>query len=468
MKTFIIEYQNLESRIDPSPYHPIRQDRIVKLQNSGLQLKPLKDVVEYRREIVTEKINNAPYLGLENIVSDTGEYVQDGEGKQEFGSAFRFYKGDVLFPKLRPYLNKVHLAKFDGYSSTEIHVLKAKEIDNYYLWAFLISDIVVNQTSFLMTGNTLPRLQTDDVNNLLIPIPANAQQKEVRDIMQSAYQKKQELEQEAEALLYSVDSQIEKALSITVSEEERNELQMKLSSSGGIYSGVSPFSTFITALEDISKKSKLDPFNYLRKYKTNKKILNRLKVDLLPLSELVDTPIKRGRTPQYTEEGIGVIKVGSIHSGLITKVNEYVSETDFEDNPAKVSKDNIAIASTGQGSIGKVAIVEDAKKYVADNHISIVSVDANKAESRYIYHFLRTIFGKLQIEEFITGSTGQTELYPDDIKEILIPLPTRDIQQKVVAEIDAALSKRKKKINDAESTIEQAKAQVEEIILGKT
>lgn len=481
MKTFITQKENIEDRFDVDYYLPKYFEIIKKLNTHQVTtLDNLGKVFDgpFGSNLKSDEYSESgiPIFRVQNVkdgkvyfTPENTVYITPEKHKELIRSEVR--SGDVVITKTGWLGNAAVITDNVGVANIRADLagvrITSKEILPEYLAIYVNSHIGKTLIERYNSGSTRGRVVIKNMRQLPIAIPSIKTQQKIVDIMQSAYQKKQELEQEAERLLSSIDTQIEKALGITVSGEEREELQIKLSSSGGIYSGVSPFSTFITALEDISKKSKLDPFNYLRKYRTNKEILNRLKVDLLPLSELVDTPIKRGRTPQYEKDGVGVIKVGSIDKGLITKVNEYVSETDFEDNPAKVVKDNIVIASTGQGSIGKVAIVEDSGKYVADNHISIVSVDTERAESRYVYHFLGTIFGKLQIEEFITGSTGQTELYPDDIKEILIPLPKKDIQQKIVSEIDTALKARKTMIDDAENAVEQAKAQVEEIILGK-
>lgn len=70
----------------------------------------------------------------------------------------RFEPGQILFPKLCPYLNKTHLAKMSGICSTEFPVLTAQGVSGQYLTSFLRSRVLVGITSLLMTGNTLPRL----------------------------------------------------------------------------------------------------------------------------------------------------------------------------------------------------------------------------------------------------------------------------------------------------------------------
>jgi hypothetical protein len=115
----------------------------------------LKSACHFVRDLLTEIPEGAIYIGLENIESNTGRYVPSSE-KETVSSAFAFRKGQVLFPKLRPYLNKVFFATFDGLCSTEFHVLEGRSVSSEFLALFLRSQVVVKQTKHLMSGNTLP------------------------------------------------------------------------------------------------------------------------------------------------------------------------------------------------------------------------------------------------------------------------------------------------------------------------
>lgn len=154
-------------RFDPQALHPEREgcvDALRQLNTISLKLACL-----FVRDLQTEILEGATYIGLENIESNTGRYVPSTE-KETVSSAFAFRKGQVLFPKLRPYLNKVFFAPFDGLCSTEFHVLEGRSVSSEFLALFLRSQVVVKQTKHLMSGNTLPRLQTEDIEDLLIPV----------------------------------------------------------------------------------------------------------------------------------------------------------------------------------------------------------------------------------------------------------------------------------------------------------
>ena len=193
---FVIHAGKIEGRIDPSAYQLLKTSSVDAIKLSKYKSIHLEDAVVFRREIVTDSFE-LPYVGLENIESNTGFYVPSIEEKESFNSALKFESGDVLFPKLRPYLNKVHFAKFNGVCSTEFHVLKGDDLNNLYLFAFLKSQLIVNQTTCLMTGNALPRLQTRDVQRLLILLPPIEVQNEIAAEVERCLTKAEELRQEA-------------------------------------------------------------------------------------------------------------------------------------------------------------------------------------------------------------------------------------------------------------------------------
>jgi hypothetical protein len=154
-------------RFDPEALHPERESCIAELQRHPTV--KLSKAARFCRDLRNEVPEGSIYIGLENVESNTGRYVPSSD-KESVSSAFHFRKGQILFPKLRPYLNKVFHAQFDGLCSTEFHVLEGIGYLNEFLAVFLRSQIVVKQTKHLMSGNTLPRLQTDDIENLLVPI----------------------------------------------------------------------------------------------------------------------------------------------------------------------------------------------------------------------------------------------------------------------------------------------------------
>jgi hypothetical protein len=217
-RTFRVSAHELGGwRFDPHALHPdveACREAIERLPNSA----HLRQVVSFSRDQVAGRQEPLPYVGLEHVQGGTG-ILLDVEYEEDFGSALMFEPGHVLFPKLRPYLNKVHLADTTGYCSTEFHVLQAKAVSPEFLTLVLRSEITVRQTKHLMTGNTLPRLQTRDIERLPIPIPdkdiqdrivtyAAKTQSEAVKLTQSAITELESAKREIEAILLEPPKQL--------------------------------------------------------------------------------------------------------------------------------------------------------------------------------------------------------------------------------------------------------------------
>ena len=87
---------------------------------------------------------DSAYIGLEHIEKDTAKIVGKGTAAEVKSTKSVFREGDLLYGKLRPYLNKVWLAEFDGMCSTDILVFpKTEFIENKFLkYRFLARDFV--------------------------------------------------------------------------------------------------------------------------------------------------------------------------------------------------------------------------------------------------------------------------------------------------------------------------------------
>lgn len=202
--------QNISSiiggRFDPIQFHPERMKMIEQIKKK--KWCRLQNVVDNEKTIVSSISKDDTYIGLENIDGETGEYVPMKE-KESISSAGLFKKGDILFPKLRPYLNKAYRAEFDGCCSTEFHIFQAHNIHPDFLTIVLRSNMVLAQTKHLMTGNTLPRLQTTDIDNLIIPCPDMEIQEKIVSVVSKTKNIAKQLQKEGNVLLEEAKQKIE-------------------------------------------------------------------------------------------------------------------------------------------------------------------------------------------------------------------------------------------------------------------
>ena len=120
-----------------------------------------------------DEFKTLPFIGLENVVSHTREYT-DEEYNPPSSTCFKFDETNILYGKLRPYLNKVYLPTGKGKSSMELIPLKTK--NNYsreFLAAVLQSEAVIGDTVKFSTGGRMPRADLKKLKKLEVAIPSD-------------------------------------------------------------------------------------------------------------------------------------------------------------------------------------------------------------------------------------------------------------------------------------------------------
>ena len=113
-----------------------------------------------------------PRVEYEDIVSGTGRLNKDIYAKRSIKSGIAFHQGDVLYGKLRPYLQNWLLPTFDGLAVGDFWVLQPQNADSSFLYRLIQSrqfDEVANQS----TGTKMPRADWKLVSKTVFSIPSN-------------------------------------------------------------------------------------------------------------------------------------------------------------------------------------------------------------------------------------------------------------------------------------------------------
>lgn len=146
----------------------------------------LGELVNYgcSKQIEGSKITSSTWvLDLEDVEKSSGKLLQKKYGTKTTSNKSCFKKGDVLYGKLRPYLNKVLIADEDGCCSTEIvpiNVSSAKlKIDAEFLSYFLRSPYFVGYANSCAYGVKMPRLGTKDAKSAWVAIPPITEQRRI-------------------------------------------------------------------------------------------------------------------------------------------------------------------------------------------------------------------------------------------------------------------------------------------------
>lgn len=184
--------------------------------------------------------------------------------------------------------------------------------------------------------------------------------------------------------------------------------------------------------------------------------------------EILERPVQRGTQPEYaddpleldeieyigmmhpsgerltkeTTENVAALKSVSVRNGYVDFDSARSVTQEFYQKRKKragIQYGDLLINSTGDGTIGRVSVYHYEYPAVVDGHIAIVRFkDIDLAW--YTAAYLLTEPGQHQIYRFINGSSGQVEIYPDDIARLVIPKSTPEVMDKVAQTLKEACS----------------------------
>ncbi len=182
------------------PLPPITEDEIpFEIPESWAWVR-LGEICEYGKCENIEPIDlpeNVWILELEDIEKQTGKILKRHYSGSYLTKSTKhlFKKGNVLFSKLRPNLNKVVVADDNGCCTSEILPLDFGELYPYYMQLFLMSPGVVEYLTSKAFGQKMPRVGTSTGINLLVPLPPLAEQKRIVEKIESLLPRCDELKQ---------------------------------------------------------------------------------------------------------------------------------------------------------------------------------------------------------------------------------------------------------------------------------
>jgi restriction endonuclease S subunit len=180
-------------------------------------------------------------------------------------------------------------------------------------------------------------------------------------------------------------------------------------------------------------------------------------VQFVPLGSLL-TFCQRGKQPVYSEHGFPVLNSKHILENKITLEGNRFAKP----NPVtslQIQYGDVLINGTGRGTIGRTApYLVDEHQAIPDNHVTILR--SPTLDPAYLSFYLNTQAGKLQVEKFQRGSSGQLELYPFDIRKFQVWDAPQSIQQEIRRLYDQATESAKQ----SRELLEQAKSRVEQLI----
>jgi type I restriction enzyme M protein len=180
-------------------------------------------------------------------------------------------------------------------------------------------------------------------------------------------------------------------------------------------------------------------------------------VKLVPLGSLL-AYCQRGKQPDYSAEGFPVLNSKHILESRIS----FQENRHAKPNPVPIFQiqcGDMLINGTGRGTVGRAAPYLISEHHaIPDNHVTILRTST--LDPAYLSFYLNSLAGKLQVEKYQRGSSGQLELYPFDIRKFQVWDAPSSIQREIRTLYDQATECEKR----SRELLDQAKSRVEQLI----
>ena len=366
------------------------------------------------------------YVGLENIMSQTGQYVQTGI-EVDLTENLTFEVGDILFGKLRPYLRKYWRAEFSGTASSEFVIIKGSSLNlNFLFWA-IQSDSFINDVDSSTYGSKMPRASWEYMKNIKLPFPESIEeQTQIADFLDKKV-----------AQLDEVKSLLKEQ--IKTLEDYRQSL---------IYETVTKGLDKTVPLKD----SGVDWIGQIPEGWGTGKIKYYAE-------------ISAGSTPDRTNElfwngDIPWMASGEVNQGVVTHTAEKITKLGLRNTSTKLlSKGTVMLALNGQGKTKGTAAILNIE--TASNQ-SLASFDVNNevVNGYYLYYYFVSNYSNIR------GLKGEDRdgLNLKLVSNIEIPLPNIDEQLKIADFLDKKTEQINQMIAIKKEQIENINKQLQTLI----
>lgn len=432
---FTIKRSEIEGRLDPEFYNP-KYFKIFKNEKSNwIRLnsivKTLKHPPEYKRIFVENgyqliRSQNVRPLGInldENPVYLANEIVNNS-------SSIFPKKNDILIVRSGVNAGDVAVVEEDFPNTTvgadTLLLNVTDEVLPKFVQIYFFSDVGRNQLNRYLTGATNKHINSFSIKRVYFPKLDLQKQKQCINIFETSLFQKEQKQQQAKQLLDSIDSYLLDELGIKLPQKD-NSLSKRI---------------FTTKFSEVSG-GRWDPFWQIsQKNKMKSNNFSEFKV-----KELANIQKGESITSDEIKEGNFPVIAGG-------------KTSPYSHNVSNFNGNVITLSASGAYS----GYVWYHKKPIFASDCSVLtSLDESNCTTLFLYEVLH-----LKQEELynLQQGAGQPHVYPDDIAEIKIPLPPLPKQKEIASHIREIREQAKQLQVEAEQTMQEAKKQIEKMILG--
>ncbi|MCK1246452.1 restriction endonuclease subunit S [Streptococcus uberis] len=188
------------------------------------------------------------------------------------------------------------------------------------------------------------------------------------------------------------------------------------------------FTDYVTELTtELTLRQK--QYNY---YRDKLLLLDKKEVELVKLSKICKIYDGTHQTPKYTNEGVPFVSVENIKNLYSTL--KHISNDDYKKFKIKPKINDIFM--TRIGDVGTCTVVdrdEDLAYYVS---LALIRPDTDYINPYYLKYYIESTFGRRELNKRILHTAVPIKINMGDIGKIMIPLPSLEIQNRVVKVLD--------------------------------
>ncbi len=354
-------------------------------------------------ELVTTPSTSDNKIGLENIESSTGRFIPtDSEFE---GNGISFMPDDIVYGKLRPYLQKVWKADMDGNAVGDFFVLRCNS-KSYptYLKYLLLSPNFTSVANGSTYGAKMPRVSSEFMMNFSWFLPSYSEQQAIADYLD-----------------YKV-GQIDTSVADINTQIEDLKAYRQAVISEAVTKGLNPDAPM--------KDSGIEWIGMIPEGWSIERIKFQCNVtDGTHFS------------PQTTDEGKPYVTVANVNNNKIdVKGALLISLADFETLVKQGCQPAIGdVLLAKDGTVGRSAVVEDNNDFVCLSSLGILHPNDGLV-SKFLKYSLDSSILQDQMSQAMAGSALR-RITIAKIKEFIFLLPAKDEQHAIADYLDKKTSK---------------------------
>ena len=453
---FLVRSSEIEGRIDPLYYQTIHN--FIFAKQKKYTVSKMVDCIDMQRGRFGHRPRNDPKLyGGDYPFIQTGDIVKASQnaGKITYSQTLnelglktsRLQTEKAVILTIAANIGDTAILDYPACYPDSLIALTPKSDDLRLEYINIYFKFIKSFLEDLAPQAAQKNINYQQLAPVPIVIPPLAVQDEIIRIYENALLARNSKQKQAQTLLTSINDYLLGELGITLPETD-NSLNSRI---------------FTVQMSEVGV-GRLDSFTYQPRFTKLAETLEQCRYAVASLAK-VATDIKNGvEIRNYVEEGFRYLRVTDLSEhGLNHSSPKFV---DVHGVPEKIRLNPNCLLIARSGSLGLVNVVtEDIKDAILSSHIFKVELDTTQIYPEYLEAFARCPIGQEQFKQLNNGGVIP-EINQSALKTFKVALPDKSTQQKIIAHIRAIKAQAATLQAEAEQLLSQAKAEIEQMILG--